>query len=76
MKFKKENAVRYSVSIVDEWMRFCYRGMKRLVPAFLLAGFLQASLPALAQAGQVTGSVRDPHDALVAGAKVALTNLV
>lgn len=49
--------------------------MKYPARAILLVGLLLASLPVLAQAGQLTGVVKDPHQALVTGAKVTLTNL-
>jgi iron complex outermembrane receptor protein len=50
--------------------------MKCIVQACMLMGLLlPAFLPALAQSGQVAGSVSDPHNRLVAGAKVKLTNL-
>ena len=64
-----------SISTVFQSRRACHWGTKHLALSFLLVGLLLASLPALAQTGQLTGVVKDPHQALVTGASVKVTNL-
>lgn len=55
-------------------MHFGHKGLKHLVQASLLVGALLATLPALAQTGQISGVAKDPHGALVAKATVQITN--
>ena len=47
---------------------------KRLAQAFLLFGVFLTVLPAFCQSGQITGTVKDPQQAVVAGAQITLTN--
>jgi len=54
-------------------MRLCCVGPKHVVQTALLVGLLLASLPALAQNGQITGVVKDQHQAVVVGAKITLS---
>jgi iron complex outermembrane receptor protein len=48
--------------------------MKHVVQATLLVGLLLASLPALAQSGQIFGKVTDPHGSAVTKAEVQVVN--
>lgn len=50
------------------------RGAKRVIQVFVLLGLLLLSIAAVAESGQVSGKVADPHHAVISGAKVALTN--
>ena len=66
--------MRCLISIGSRWMHSSHKGLKHLIQASLLVGLLLATLPALAETGQISGVAKDPHGAVVIGAEVQVIN--
>jgi iron complex outermembrane recepter protein len=62
-----------SFSCIFDGVHSCRLSMKHIVHSVLLLGLFIASLSASAQSGQISGVVKDPHQAVVVGAKITLT---
>ena len=66
--------MREPIPTISHGVRLCRWSMKRIAQTCMLIGLLLASLPALAQSGQIFGNVTDPHGAAVIKAEVQVVN--